>query len=145
MIWGGHVQKGGTGTTAPTNNRGRVSHDRVYTWKNYLRLFMALGLLFASVTRIWAAVEGLPTAPDWVSVIQNVGFPMSIASVCLWVIIVSRKEDVKALYENTRVVAGLRDSIVEQTRALQSQTDTLRRIEVLLLTGRDLLGREQAR
>ena len=144
MRWWAYVLRGGTGSRLSKDNRTRVRNDQIYPWKITAKIVSATGLLVVSVGKACAAVEGLPTAPDWVSVVQNVGFPMSIASVCLWVIVVTLKEfgkDIrdltKAFYENSKVLTGIQGAVESNTRAIQSQTDTIRRVELLLYTGRD--------
>ena len=72
---------------------------------------------------------------DWIQVVKDVGFPIAVSSVCLWVIVVSLKEFTKALFEFSKALNGME-------KALEQNTKSISRLEVLLLTGRDV-GKER--
>jgi len=99
---------------------------------------VAFGVLIVTVTKAWAGDGVTPSAQDWVTVVQNVGFPMSIASVCMWVIVVTLKENTKAQYESAKAQYENAKAIGALKDAVSIQNDTLRRLEVLFLTGRDI-------
>ena len=138
MRWGRHVQKGCTGVIASWNNRGRVRNALQYPWTSGLRVGAAIGVLIATVTKAWAGDGLTPNTQDWVTIVQNVGFPMSIASVCMWVIVVTLKENTKAQYESAKAQYENAKAIGALKDAVSIQNDTLRRLEVLFLTGRDI-------
>lgn len=101
-----------------------------HSLKSGIALLGATWVLIATIVR--AATGDLPVVSqtqDWVQVVKDVGFPITVSSVCLYVIVISLKEFTKSMYEVAKELCGLKVAVDNNTKAI---------FEVLLRTGRDV-------
>lgn len=136
MSGDGHVLIPNPPVGPSRNNRSWMNHAFRYSLKSGIAFLGATWVLIATVVR--ATTGELPVVSqtqDWIQVIKDVGFPITVASVCLWVIVVSLKEFTRSLYEFSKALSNVE-------KALETHSRAISRLEVLLLTGRDI-GKER--
>lgn len=105
--------------------------------KNGIAAAGACWVLIATVVR--AANGEVPIGPsatqDWVQVVKDVGFPITVSSVCLYVIVSTLKEFTKSLYEFAKALNAVE-------KATETNTRSLNELRVSLLSGREY-GKER--
>ena len=114
-----------------SRTRGIICH--VAAWL----LAFSVACTFAGQTE--AQPMGSPL--DWSEKFDRYGFPSVIATICLWVIVVSLKEFTKSQYEVAKALNGLEKEVahaaIGRDGAAQRLDATLQRIEVFLYRAAD--------